>query len=106
MCLHCRQHTATLGRLCPGVAKLALTSEGFSTVSIDMICAEAAVTKRHFYEAFPNCEALLTAAYESVTREYFQAILVVRRGGAGAGGARVQLRYPPQVLNCSSTWSA
>lgn len=50
--------------------------QGFSAVSIDMICAEAALTKRYFYEAFASREALLTAAYESVTREYFQAILV------------------------------
>ncbi|HEX4879746.1 MAG TPA: TetR/AcrR family transcriptional regulator [Limnobacter sp.] len=48
---------------------------GFASVSIDAICAEAGLTKRYFYEAFPSREALLTAAYESVTREYMQSIL-------------------------------
>lgn len=49
---------------------------GFNAVSIDLICTEAGLTKRYFYEAFPSREALLTAAYETVTREYFQAIIV------------------------------
>lgn len=49
---------------------------GFAAVSIDLICAEAGLTKRYFYEAFPSREALLTEAYESVTREYFEAIIV------------------------------
>lgn len=49
---------------------------GFAAVSIDHICTEAGLTKRYFYEAFPSREALLTEAYESVTREYFDAIIV------------------------------
>jgi AcrR family transcriptional regulator len=49
--------------------------QGFAAVSIDAICAEASLTKRYFYQAFPSREALLTAAYESVTRDYMQSIL-------------------------------
>lgn len=50
--------------------------DGFSTVTIDAVCAEAGLTKRYFYEAFPHRDSLLTAAYESVTQEFLQAILV------------------------------
>ncbi|MDH4395186.1 MAG: TetR/AcrR family transcriptional regulator [Limnobacter sp.] len=50
--------------------------DGFSAVSIDAICADAGLTKRYFYEAFPDREALLTAAYERVTQEFLQSILV------------------------------
>lgn len=49
--------------------------QGFATVSIDAICAEAGLTKRYFYEAFASREALLSAAYEAATREYMQSIL-------------------------------
>lgn len=49
--------------------------DGFSATSIDAICAEAGLTKRYFYEAFPDREALLTAAYEQVTQEFLYSIL-------------------------------
>lgn len=50
--------------------------DGFAVVTIDAVCAEAGLTKRYFYEAFPSRESLLTAAYEAVTQEYLQAILM------------------------------
>jgi AcrR family transcriptional regulator len=50
--------------------------DGFAAVTIDAVCAEAGLTKRYFYEAFSSRESLLTAAYESVTQEFLQAILI------------------------------
>jgi AcrR family transcriptional regulator len=49
--------------------------DGFAAVSIDAICAEAGLTKRYFYEAFSDREALLTAAYERAANEFLQSIL-------------------------------
>lgn len=51
-------------------------SQGFAALTIDALCAEAGLTKRYFYESFSSRETLLTAAYEAVTREYLQSILV------------------------------
>lgn len=50
--------------------------EGFAAASIDSLCAEAGLTKRYFYESFATREELLMAAYESVTRDYLQSILL------------------------------
>jgi AcrR family transcriptional regulator len=50
--------------------------DGFAAVTIDAVCAEAGLTKRYFYEAFSSREGLLTAAYESVTQEFLQSILI------------------------------
>lgn len=47
---------------------------GFAATSIDVVCAEAGLTKRYFYESFANAELLLVAAFEAVTAELFEAI--------------------------------
>ncbi|KPF79699.1 hypothetical protein IP88_01700 [alpha proteobacterium AAP81b] len=47
---------------------------GFASTSIEAVCAEAGLTKRYFYESFASAEALLVAAFESITAALFAAI--------------------------------
>ncbi len=42
------------------------TSEGYARTPIERICGVARVTTRHFYELFPNKEALLVAVLDHV----------------------------------------
>lgn len=55
-------------------AVLLFGQQGFANVSIDALCAQAGLTKRYFYEAFDSREALLTAAYSSVTRDFMNFV--------------------------------
>ncbi len=43
-------------------------TRGYHRTPIELLCAEARVTTRHFYEAFGGREALLLAVYEDVIR--------------------------------------
>lgn len=58
-------------------------TQGFASVSIDAICAEARLTKRYFYEAFESREALLTEAYTAATQEFMQSILAAAAPNLG-----------------------
>jgi AcrR family transcriptional regulator len=50
-------------------------TRGYGAASIELICAKAGVTARHFYEQFESREALLLAVYEGVIGRVWQAIL-------------------------------
>jgi AcrR family transcriptional regulator len=41
-------------------------TRGYAHTPIELLCAEARVTTRHFYEQFENREALLSALYERI----------------------------------------
>jgi AcrR family transcriptional regulator len=56
-------------------AAIALYGErGFASTSIEAVAAEAGLIKRYFYESFESAEALLVAAFESITAALFAHI--------------------------------
>lgn len=48
---------------------------GYRAATIDHICARAGLSKRYFYESFPDSEALLLACYERCANEVDDAIV-------------------------------
>jgi AcrR family transcriptional regulator len=48
---------------------------GYAHTPIELLCAEARVTTRHFYEQFESREALLSALYETIIAELRTAVL-------------------------------
>lgn len=51
-------------------------ARGYAHTPIELLCAEARVTTRHFYEQFENREALLSALYERIISELRAAVLL------------------------------
>jgi AcrR family transcriptional regulator len=57
-------------------AGLTLFAErGYAHTPIELLCASARVTTRHFYEQFESREALLSALYETIVGELRAAVL-------------------------------
>lgn len=56
-------------------AKDLFATRGYAHTPIELLCAEAKVTTRHFYEQFQSREALLSAVYEDIIRELKAAVL-------------------------------
>ena len=50
-------------------------TRGYHRTQIELLCAQARVTTRHFYEEFRNREALLIAVYEKIISQTRSAIL-------------------------------
>jgi AcrR family transcriptional regulator len=48
---------------------------GYRAATIDHICARAGLSKRYFYESFPDSEALLLACYERCVNEFHDAMV-------------------------------
>jgi AcrR family transcriptional regulator len=48
---------------------------GYHGTSIERLCAQAGVTARHFYEEFPNREAVLATLCEEIRADVTQAVL-------------------------------
>jgi AcrR family transcriptional regulator len=48
---------------------------GYRAATVDHICARAGLSKRYFYESFPDSEALLLACYERCTNEFIDAMV-------------------------------
>jgi AcrR family transcriptional regulator len=68
-------------------------TRGFAASTIDAIAVEAGVALRHFYEAFPDRQALLRAAYDRVIEETFEAVTgaLLRAGADPRDRARASL---------------
>jgi AcrR family transcriptional regulator len=49
---------------------------GYRAATIDHICARAGLSKRYFYESFPDSEALLLACYERCANEVDDAMVI------------------------------
>lgn len=50
-------------------------TQGYHAATVRVVCAEAGLTERYFYESFANREALLTAVYEQCIGRLTEAIL-------------------------------
>jgi AcrR family transcriptional regulator len=48
---------------------------GYRATSVEHVCARAGLSKRYFYESFPDSEALLMATYQRCADEIHQAML-------------------------------
>ena len=49
---------------------------GYRAATIEQICARAGLSKRYFYESFPDSEALLLASYERCCNEFHDALVI------------------------------
>jgi len=49
---------------------------GYRAATIEHICARAGLSKRYFYESFPDSEALLLACYERCCNEFHDALVI------------------------------
>ena len=49
---------------------------GYRAATIDHICARAGLSKRYFYESFPDSETLLLACYERCVNEFHDAMVL------------------------------
>lgn len=50
-------------------------TQGFNAATVRVLCAEAGLTERYFYESFANREALLAAVYEQCIEHLTNAML-------------------------------
>jgi AcrR family transcriptional regulator len=59
---------------------------GYRGATVKAICEAAELTERYFYESFANSEALLVAAFETVSRRVFSCLEEVRKAHVGTAG--------------------
>jgi AcrR family transcriptional regulator len=64
-------------------------TSGYRTATIEKICSTAGLTKRYFYESFDDSEALLLAAYGSVTDRLRDSVV---RGAADGADLDARVR--------------
>src|ERR1043165_7640115 len=56
---------------------------GYRNTTVKAVCEAAGLPQRYFYESFANSEALLIAAFETVSRRVFTCLEEVRREQSG-----------------------
>src|ERR1700751_6355680 len=56
---------------------------GYRNATVKAVCEAAGLTERYFYESFANSEALLVAAFETVSRRVFNCLEEVRKAHTG-----------------------
>jgi AcrR family transcriptional regulator len=56
---------------------------GYRNTTVKAVCEAAGLTERYFYESFANSEALLVAAFETVSRRVFNCLEEVRKAHSG-----------------------
>src|SRR5215470_15879437 len=58
---------------------------GYRNATVKAVCEAAGLTERYFYESFANGEALLIAAFDTISRRVFNCLEEVRRAHSGTG---------------------
>lgn len=73
---------------------------GYRNASVKAVCEAAGLTERYFYESFANSEALLIAAFDTVSHRLIDCLETIRREHAGTADQRghAVLRAYYQVL--------
>src|SRR5215468_9859716 len=56
---------------------------GYRNATVKAVCEAAELTERYFYESFANSEALLIAAFDTVSRRVFNCLEEVRKAHVG-----------------------
>lgn len=69
---------------------------GFHGVTIPMLCAEAGVTARHFYDEFASREALLAEIYDTIARDVFERSRAALR--------RLDLPLAERIRTCNEAY--
>jgi AcrR family transcriptional regulator len=55
---------------------------GYRNTTVKAVCEAAGLTERYFYESFENSEALLIAAFDTISRRLFAYLEEIRRGSS------------------------
>src|SRR5579871_6430771 len=58
-------------------------AQGYRTATVKAVCEAAGLTERYFYESFENSEALLIAAFDTVSHRLIDCLDAIRREHAG-----------------------
>ena len=61
---------------------------GYRNTTVKAVCEAAGLTERYFYESFANSEALLVAAFDTVSRRVFNCLEQVRKEHSGPAEER------------------
>lgn len=61
---------------------------GYRNATVKAVCEAAALTERYFYESFANSEALLIAAFDTVSRRLLDHLEAIRAGHTGSADER------------------
>src|ERR1700756_1772150 len=56
---------------------------GYRNTTVKAVCEAAGLTERYFYESFANSEALLVAAFETVSHRLIDCLEAIRREHPG-----------------------
>lgn len=65
-------------------------TQGFATTTIPMLCSQAAVTARHFYEEFDSREAVLRELYDSIADDAIARVRAALRESSSAPYERIR----------------
>lgn len=65
------------------------TTRGYHKTPIELICSEARVTTRHFYEQFDSREALLTAVYDDAVAYTRRFLIAAIQQAAASASERI-----------------
>lgn len=63
---------------------------GWRNATVKMVCEEAGLTERYFYESFANSEALLIASFDTVTRLVLSCLDRIRAEHEGSASTRAR----------------
>lgn len=73
-------------------------SIGYRKTTVRLLCAEAGLTDRYFYESFASIEALLVTVYEGLVDDLERAILLALAGAEGDAGLESRIRAGVDAL--------
>lgn len=71
-------------------ARQVFGSKGFGTATVRMICEQANLTERYFYESFANSEALFVAMHRRTSEKIIARLKEADSKAHKAGGNRVE----------------
>lgn len=63
---------------------------GYRDATVKAVCDAAGLTERYFYESFANSEALLIAAYDTVSHQLLDRLDAIRKEHTGTADERGQ----------------
>jgi AcrR family transcriptional regulator len=61
---------------------------GYRNATVKAVCEAAGLTERYFYESFANSEALLIAAFDTVSHRLIDCLETIRREHRGTADER------------------
>src|ERR1700752_5386127 len=61
---------------------------GYRNTTVKAVCEAAGLTERYFYESFANSEALLIAAFDTVSHRLIDCLEAIRKEHAGGADER------------------